>query len=79
MSNGFKIVPDKYFRGNGRWSKVTRQHDKVGEPVNGRQQWKAKYCVACDIDGQHVARQTETYAKRVTAESVAKDWIDFGA
>jgi hypothetical protein len=77
--NGFKIVPDKYFRGNGRWAKVVRLHDKTSIDTNGVQRWHRKYSVACGYDGQFVAdpNRMSTYGKRNRAESVAKDWIDY--
>ena len=71
MANGFKLVPDKYFRGNGRWAKVIRQHHKVSGV------WEPYYLVATGYDGNVYARQTTGYEKRFTAETVAKDWIEF--
>lgn len=71
----FAIVPDRYFRGNGRWAKVVRLHDKLGDPVNGVQRWRPKYSVAFGNEGNIVAHRCCTYGVRQIADGLAKDWV----
>ena len=70
---GFKLVRDIYRRGNGRWAKVTRQHERINET------WFPYYVCAAGVDGQIQARNAERFATKRQAIATADDWIEFGA
>jgi hypothetical protein len=79
MDNGFKIVPDVYKRGNGRWAKVTRLHDKatvLPERFKGdsRVRWIRKYSVAFGRDGEY--GECRTYRLKTNALAFAQMYIE---
>lgn len=68
----FKITEDAYYRGNGRWAKVVRQHELVGD------KWKISYSVAYGIEGDMVATSVEYFSRRFIAVFHAKEYIKTG-
>lgn len=79
--NGFIITKDIYKRGNGRWAKISRGHDKIGERLTSygiQTIWKAKYCVAFGIEGEMKARDVRSYGKKCNALAFAEMYIEDG-
>lgn len=77
MRNGFKIVEDKYYRGNGRWAKITRLHEKKTD-AKGNEIWKAKYSVAYGVEGEVLAISVGHFTRRYLAVFYAKEYIKTG-
>ena len=79
MSYDFKIVPDKYYRKNGRWAKVCRMHKVVADqpsmcgpvPI-----WKPYWYVAIGRTGEFTAREGMNFSCSKDAHSVARGYVN---
>jgi hypothetical protein len=82
MKNQFKIVPDKYYRGNGRWAKVTRLHTKGNSEVQSwggiESVWTPYWHVSYGKENEITAFCGDDFDKSKWAHSAAKDYIKEG-
>ncbi len=66
----FCEVKDAYYRGNGRWAKITRNHR-----TNAKGEWKAYYTVAYGVYGGEGLPDSQEFKLRKDAEASAKEYI----
>lgn len=77
MKSNFKIVPDKYYRGNGRWAKVVRLHNKSTVEYRGClvDVWTPYWSCCIGREGEVKAFLCEDFKKSFNAHQAAKDYI----